>query len=182
VGDLRLSAASSNVIVLGEFWLANSNAYYEDVVFIEAGDESPQAAVAPDINPAAPNPDLEEALSEALFDDPSLFGRLIAIAALRDISDGTYKHRLSERFGQKEVDKVLQELHGKVFFALLNLSLRQRMADLAVYFNGEPGRDAKLTGLQEFGEQAIPASAKDNERSLFIHELGIAQSLLLYEL
>jgi hypothetical protein len=132
-------------------------------------------------NLPTPDPEVEEALADELFGELSLFGRLIAIAALRG-SDGTYRHKLSARFDEKEVDEVLKNLHEKVFSALLNLSLRQRMADLAVYFNADPMRDAHLAGLQGLGEQAIPASAKDVERNLFIHDLGIAQALLRSQL
>src|SRR6266540_2699913 len=87
----------------------------------------------------------EEAVREVIFRNPSILGRLIAVAVFREREPQQYRE-LSHRYGAPNVDKALRQLHIEVFLVWLNFSLSQQTQDLKVYCHSTGAADA-LEGL-----------------------------------
>jgi hypothetical protein len=65
---------------------------------------------------------------------PTVCGRIIYLATLRDPHSGTYKHHgLIASFGRDEAVRALKESHQKEFQAWLNLPLAEKNEDLREY-------------------------------------------------
>ena len=68
---------------------------------------------------------------------PSLYGRLVYLASLRDPNSGFYRHHgLSLSFGRDESSRALRESHEQVFVEWLSLPLPSKSSDLAEYLGG----------------------------------------------
>jgi hypothetical protein len=66
---------------------------------------------------------------------PSIYGRLVYLASLRDANSGIYRHHgLSAAFGREESLSALRKSHEDAFGEWLNLPLPEKSADLAAYF------------------------------------------------
>src|SRR5258708_40335259 len=67
---------------------------------------------------------------------PSVFGRLVYLASLRNPNNGFYEHHgLSLVFGEDEANKALKNSHAKVFAEWLSFNLEQQKADLDLYIS-----------------------------------------------
>jgi len=65
---------------------------------------------------------------------PSVFGRLVYLASLRNSNNGAYEHcGLSLVFGEDEANRALREGHVDVFTEWLAFNLEQQKADLDLY-------------------------------------------------
>src|ERR1700722_18800346 len=65
---------------------------------------------------------------------PTLSGRLVYLATLRDVNSGAYRHHgLAAAFGRDEAARALQESHQATFQGWLNLSLAEKNEDLREY-------------------------------------------------
>lgn len=105
---------------------------------------------------------------------PTLSGRLIYLASLRDTSSGVYRHHgLSTIFGREQVRAALAGHHRSVFQEWLDLALSEKREDLERYLDGlEDPRELVInhwTGVRGY-RGYIPASARESERELFFAE------------
>src|SRR5271170_3371121 len=68
---------------------------------------------------------------------PSVFGRLVYLASLRNPNNGCYEHHgLALVFGEDEANKALRNSHTAVFAEWLSFNLEQQKADLDLYITG----------------------------------------------
>src|SRR5271170_6382289 len=102
---------------------------------------------------------------------PTVSGRLIYLAALRDLNSGTYRHHgLISAFGRDEAVKALRESHQASFQCWLNLSLAEKNEDLRDYLRTP---DEPQDGIVRYWLQSgvyrgyVPASAIKAETELF---------------
>jgi hypothetical protein len=103
---------------------------------------------------------------------PSVFGRLVYLASLRNPNNGCYEHHgLALVFGEDEANKALRNSHTAVFAEWLSFNLEQQKADLDLYITGlfEDKRVVVDTWLRLAPYQnLLPASARAVERRLYI--------------
>ncbi|MCL6505514.1 MAG: hypothetical protein K6T59_00670 [Bryobacteraceae bacterium] len=116
---------------------------------------------------------------------PSLFGRLVYLASLRDQNTGRYEHHgLAQLFGEEVADEALRESHAATFQDWLCYTLEQQKSDLDLYLAGLD--TDKRTLLDTWIRLApyrslIPASARDVERKLYLADLETLLELLRNE-
>jgi hypothetical protein len=68
---------------------------------------------------------------------PSVFGKLVYLASLRNPNNGSYEHHgLALVFGKDEANKALKSSHAKVFAEWLSFNIEQQKADLDLYISG----------------------------------------------
>jgi len=124
-------------------------------------------------------PEPREVLLDELSGNPSLLGRLVAIANFRDEGAGTYRHRLADQFGAEEIDGLLRRLHQEAFVAWLSLPLRQQQADVTIYL-GALGIKSEWFDFRKMGKSCLPQTSTLAERDLFLLDLDLIQGLLRY--
>ena len=113
---------------------------------------------------------------------PSVFGRLVYLASLRDSNTGQYQHQgLVVAFGEKEADDTLRQSHEKSFAEWIGYSLEHQMADLDLYFSSLS--TDKITLLRTWirlspQRNFIPALAPAVERNLYLSDLQTLLDLL----
>jgi hypothetical protein len=106
---------------------------------------------------------------------PTVYGRLVYLASIRDPNSGQYRHHgLATVFGREESVRALRESHEQVFLEWLALSLRDKKLDLERYFSTleEPAGEV-VSYLEETGAYAsqAPAAALPVEHDLFRSEM-----------
>jgi hypothetical protein len=117
---------------------------------------------------------------------PSVFGRLVYLAALRDPNSGRYEHHgLTLVFGERDADKALRKGHAAAFQEWLGYSLEQQKADLDLYLSALLER--RRTVVENWLRTApyrnlVPASARTVEKRLFLSDLETLLELLKHEL
>jgi hypothetical protein len=125
--------------------------------------------------------EVEETRSDELRDlvcgNPSLFGRLVAVSTLRDISP----EGLTARYAPSEIQQTLRELHLDIFVSWLNLSLKQQKADLAIYLARIGARPIALSGLLARIQTLVPPDADQSQRNLFLEDMAVAYALFCPE-
>jgi hypothetical protein len=106
---------------------------------------------------------------------PTLSGRLVYLATLRDVNSGTYRHHgLITAFGRDEAVKALRESHQAAFHGWLNLSLAEKDDDLRDYLVTLDDSHEEIVEhwLQsKVYRSYVPASAIKAETELFCQEL-----------
>jgi hypothetical protein len=106
---------------------------------------------------------------------PTVSGRLIYLATLRDAHSGTYRHHgLITAFGRDEAVRALKESHQAAFHSWLNLSLSEKNDDLRQYLAtlDDPHEDIVQHWLQSRVYRSyVPASAIKAETDLFCQDL-----------
>jgi hypothetical protein len=103
---------------------------------------------------------------------PSVFGRLVYLASLRNPNNGSYEHHgLALVFGEDEANKALKTSHAAVFAEWLTFNIEQQKADLDLYISAlfEDKRVVienwiRLTPYRNL----LPASVRGVERRLYI--------------
>jgi hypothetical protein len=125
-------------------------------------------------------------IPEALYDalqSPSLFGRILLIAAFRNTSTDQNNVGQTERFQTPEIQHALHRLHLEAFTAWLALSLQRQQADINIYLNRTAAADrtSKIKQLALVGERSIPPGAMPPERGLFLQDLRIVRALFNYD-
>jgi hypothetical protein len=108
---------------------------------------------------------------------PTLFGRLIYLASLRDANSGVYRHHgLASIFGREETRLALTQHHEAVFQEWLGRPLAEKLDDLSEYLASL--EDPRRLVIENWSRVAayrayIPASARESERELFFAEFEI---------
>jgi len=115
---------------------------------------------------------------------PTLFGRLVFLASLRNLASGEYRHQgLAQMVGDEQAAETLRQSHTRVFHDWLCLNLEQQKADLQEYLTEIPNPAAVLAGWLKsaFYRDLTPASAEPVERQLFAGDLETMLNLLARE-
>lgn len=115
---------------------------------------------------------------------PTLYGRLIYLASLRNQGSGLYEHPgLAQMVGDEQAGETLRRSHGRVFQDWLCLNLEQQKADLQEYLAEAPDASALLAGwmTSRSYQQLVPATVQDAERRLFVGDLETLLPLLRQE-
>lgn len=106
-----------------------------------------------------------------LFQIPSVFGRLVYLASLRDANSGRYEHHgLALMFGEDEANKALKRSHIQVFREWLSFNLERQRADLDLYLSGlyEEKRIVLTTWLELAPyRNLIPVTLRRVEKRLY---------------
>lgn len=113
---------------------------------------------------------------------PTVSGRIVYLANLRDNHSGTYKHHgLIASFGRDEAVRALRESHEAAFREWLLLSLSEKNDDLRDYLIrlDEP-QDQVVQHWLKSGiyRSYVPASAMPAEADLFCRDIEILLQLL----
>lgn len=115
---------------------------------------------------------------------PTLYGRLIYLASLRNSASGEYEHSaLTQMVGGEQASETLRRSHGRVFQDWLCLNLEQQKADLEEYLAEAESPATLLSGWAqaESYRELIPATAQDAEQQLFAADLHTLLLLLAQE-
>jgi hypothetical protein len=115
---------------------------------------------------------------------PTLFGRVLYLASLRDRSSGIYGHPgLAQMVGDEEAGETLRRSHARVFQDWLCLNLEKQKADLQEYLADTPNPSAVLADWVASAacQSWVPSAAQDAERRLFVGDLEILLALLRRE-
>src|SRR5258708_12289367 len=113
---------------------------------------------------------------------PSVFGRLMFLSSLRNLNSGRYEHHgLALVFGSYEASKALKKSHREAFAEWLSYDIEEQTADLALYLSDQ--LEDKRTILRTWERlepyrNAVPTSAKDVERKLYLTDLKAILNLL----
>jgi hypothetical protein len=97
---------------------------------------------------------------------PSVFGKLVYLASLRNPNNGTYEHHgLALVFGDDEANKALKNSHIRVFAEWLSFNIEQQKADLDLYISGlfEDKRVVVDTWIR-----LAPASVRGVDKRLYL--------------
>jgi hypothetical protein len=112
-----------------------------------------------------------------LLQIPTLLGRLVYLASLRDRNTGQYEHpELSDVLGRESADQVLRHSHLQVFSQWIGWSLEEKKADLDEYLR--EGVEQQL--IRDY-PSLIPAGARDMERQLYLSDLETLLALVRFE-
>ncbi len=113
---------------------------------------------------------------------PTLSGKLIYLATLRDVHSGTYRHHgLITAFGRDEAVKALRESHQEAFQGWLKLSLTEKNEDLRDYLISlDDSQEEVVEHWLQSGvyRSYVPASAIKAESDLFCHDLEMLLTLV----
>ncbi len=123
--------------------------------------------------------------ARTLVQIPSLFGRLVYLSSLRDVTtDQYYHHGLATIFGEAEANRALRESHERAFAEWLTFRMEQQKADLDLYLSmlDQPKR-ILLQTWQRLApyRNLIPSSALDDERKLYLLDLETHLEMLRNE-
>lgn len=139
----------------------------------------------PEYNAAANHRgDLDELLWDVVSQGLSVFGRLVAVSALRDLRTDNYRHPLAAEYGADAVDQILRDMHREAFTSWLVLRLQLQECDISVWLDWmeRNHKDAAplLSKLMRRPEDLLPAKSMDAERELFVGDLRLVVSLMDY--
>jgi hypothetical protein len=113
---------------------------------------------------------------------PTVFGRLVYLASLRNPNNGSYEHHgLALVFGEDEANKALKNSHNAVFGEWLTFNIEQQKADLDLYISGlfEDKRVVVETWIRLAPyRNLLPASVRGVERRLYIADFTALLALL----
>jgi hypothetical protein len=133
-----------------------------------------------------------EALLDQMIEDiPTVFGRLVYLAAMLDLERGVYRHPiLSHLRPSTNIDHILRRAHGQIFRRWLELNLRQQQAEITRYFGCGPMGSAGYgalgpTLLRQLRDSDAfrtlpPPEAADYERALFTSNMAVTTISGLY--
>ena len=116
---------------------------------------------------------------------PTVFGRLVYLAALRDTNSGRYEHHgLALVFGENEADRALRRSHVQTFSEWLCFNLEQQRADLGLYLSALLDERKRIVDnwlrIEPF-RSLVPSSATRTETELYLSDFRILLGLLKNE-
>lgn len=110
---------------------------------------------------------------------PTIFGRLVFMASLRDAGTGRYQHEaLTRLLGPDDTDRALLNSHHQVFSEWLRFSLAEQKSDLDEYLS-MAGAGGSFRALPY--KNLVPATAREVERQLYLTDLETLLELLRFE-
>ena len=113
---------------------------------------------------------------------PTLSGRLVYLATLRDVNSGTYRHHgLAAAFGREEAVRALRESHQATFQGWLNLTLAEKNEDLREYLIALDYSLEEVVGYwlhSRVYRGYVPPAAQEAETELFCRDLETLLKLL----
>jgi hypothetical protein len=113
---------------------------------------------------------------------PSVFGRLVYLASLRNVNNGSYEHHgLALVFGDEDANKALKNSHNAVFAEWISFNIEQQKADLDLYIAGlfEDKRVVVENWIRLAPYRNLPpASVKGMERRLYLADFTALLDLL----
>lgn len=116
-----------------------------------------------------------------LLQIPTVFGRLVFLASLRDEASGRYRdEKLDSLLGPEDTDRSIRHSHYQVFSEWLGFSLAEQKDDISEYLRGASGQRSRLQSMMPY-RQLIPASAREVERQLYLTDLETLLELLRAE-
>ncbi len=141
-------------------------------------------------NPNGPPTDLQRAMDDlwrrTLAQIPTLFGKIVYLAELRDENSGTYQHfGLAQRYSAEEADRILRESHERVFGEWLNCPLEHQRDNLEEYLRTlDDDRETVLRTWMTLApyNNLIPINTREAERLLYISDLELILDVLRNEL
>ncbi len=114
---------------------------------------------------------------KTLEEIPSLFGRLVYLASLRDGGTNHYVHAsLTPLLGPEGADRMLCHSHHQVFSEWIGFSLAQQKADLDEYVRIAGDRKHVLRQYRNL----VPPRAREVERQLYLTDLETLFELMRY--
>jgi hypothetical protein len=113
---------------------------------------------------------------------PSVYGRLVYLAGLRDPNSGLYRHHgLSQAFGREESAQALRDSHYRTFKEWLNFPLAAKSSDLAECLADLEEGSAVVAAtwlLSGHFRQLAPDQATRAQRAQFEQELGTLLTMI----
>jgi hypothetical protein len=107
---------------------------------------------------------------------PTVFGRLVYLASLRDAVTKRYVHpSLTHLLGTEDADRTICHSHHQVFSQWIGFSLAEQKADLDEYMGG-----AGWKLLVQQYRNLVPLTARDVERQLYLTDLETLVELMRY--
>jgi hypothetical protein len=117
---------------------------------------------------------------------PTLLGRLVYLASLRDSITGIYRHHgLAAGFGRDESARALRQSHEETFAQWLAQPLPEKSASLISYLSGleEPMVEVVIHWLRSSHYQTfVPDSARKSDRDRFGLEVETLLTILRNEM
>jgi hypothetical protein len=112
---------------------------------------------------------------------PSVYGRLVYLASLRDANSGIYRHHgLSAAFGREESLNALRKSHEDTFREWLRWPLSDKSADLVSYFQNVDENPRQVVSYLARATpylSQVPDSASPAQRRQFKMEMEILLEL-----
>jgi hypothetical protein len=113
---------------------------------------------------------------------PTVFGRLVYLASLRNVNNGSYEHHgLALVFGEEDANKALKNSHNAVFAEWISFNIEQQKADLDLYISGlfEDKRLVVENWIRLAPYRNLPpSSARGMERRLYLTDFTALLELL----
>src|SRR5215468_771173 len=113
---------------------------------------------------------------------PNVYGRLIYIASLRDLSSGRYEHSgLGAVYSPEAVQEALKFCHQEIFSRVLEMPLSAQAQDLSECLGGMPGPlAATIAHWRQLESYRIlpPEDSPDYLRELFFSNLRVLLEIL----
>ena len=135
--------------------------------YVSAPDQSPQFS---ERRPAA------ETWRATLSRTPTLFGRLVFLASLRNPVNGRYSHAALGGIPTDDADRTLRNSHQQVFQQWISSGLAEQKSDLEEYLDAAGGPRNALAF-----RDLIPPTAHEVERQLYLTDLETLLELLRSE-
>jgi hypothetical protein len=113
---------------------------------------------------------------------PTVFGRLVYLASLRNVNNGAYEHHgLALVFGEEDANKALKNSHNAVFAEWISFNIEQQKADLDLYISGlfEDKRLVVENWIRLAPYRNLPPSGvRGMERRLYLTDFAALLELL----
>lgn len=123
-----------------------------------------------------------ERLWDTLCRNPSVFGRLVSVAEMRNSESGRYESPLCRAYGSDTVDRTLREMHREVFSTWLSFRVQQQERDLTVWLASlNPGVAEGLQLLQAMSKRLptlLPPQHVEPERQLFFQDFQLVSTMV----
>ena len=116
---------------------------------------------------------------------PTVFGRLVYLAGLRNSVTGKYEHHgLALVFGEDEARRAMRKSHSAAFAECLSYNLEQQKADLDLYLSGiaaeKPSIVKNWLNVKSY-KTFVPTSATPVEKRLYAADIEALIALLRNE-